>query len=117
MDMRTLSEQMFKVDPKVIDIKFIFDHFRNYLICGALVFASKVLEKSETLASFPNFNTAASWVLLLAGFLLFSFNFTHGLFAIRAVNGRRINDWLFAIFTVLLFMTLTQFLGVRVGGA
>jgi hypothetical protein len=115
MDMRAFSEQMFKVDPKSVDLKFIFDHFRNYLICGALVFGSNALEKSESFMSFPHFNTAASWLLLIVGFVLFSLNFTHGLFALKAVSKHRINDWIYAVVTVLLFMTLTQILGVRIG--
>jgi hypothetical protein len=115
MDMRAFSEQLFKVDPKSVDLKFIFDHFRNYLICGALVFGSKALEKSEGFVSFPYFNTAASWLLLITGFLLFSLNFAHGLFALKAVTKSRINDWIYVLCSVLLFMTLTQVLGVRIG--
>lgn len=117
MDLRAFSEQIFRVDRKSVDLKFIFDHFRNYLICGALVLAGKVLETSESFVSFAHFNTAASWLLLFCGFLLFTLNFTHGLFAVKAVSKHKISDWLYVTFTVLLFMTLTQILGVRIGGA
>jgi hypothetical protein len=113
--MRKLSEQMFMVRREQIDIKFLFDHLRNYGICAAIFYAGNHIATHGAQISHSAFiASAAAIIFQLLAFVLFNFNFTHGMFAVRALSENPINKWLFSIFYVLSFYILIELVGVRI---
>ena len=115
--METFSKQLLHVRREDVDLKFVFDHFRNYLICCALAFGSKELAISDRVIMVPYMSGVASYVLGFLAFFLFSLNWTHGLFAVKAISkAPRINETIYMVFTILLNLIFLQLLGIRFVG-
>lgn len=113
--MEKLAEQFLRVNREQIDIKFMFDHLRNYGICAAIFYAGNHIGTSGAQISHsPVIASAAAVIFQALAFFMFSLNFTHGLFAIRALSDKPINQWIFSTFTVLTFYILLELIGVRI---
>lgn len=113
--MEKLAEQILRVRREQVDLKFLFDHLRNYGICAAMFYAGNHIATSGAQISHSPYIASASAIIFQAlAFMLFSLNFTHGLFAIRTLSEKPINQWLFSIFTVLSFYMLVELIGVKV---
>jgi hypothetical protein len=98
---------LFKVEPKDVNLKYIFDHIRNYAICGGMLGISvKVLAKpegSDFLAVM--FHFLAGGILFSMPWILFALNFAHGIFAFCAIReAKEINPYVFVTITFLLFL-------------
>lgn len=113
--MEKLAEQFLLVKREQIDIKFLFDHMRNYGICAAIFYAGNHIGTSGAQISHSIYIASAAAILFQAlAFILFSLNFTHGLFVIRVLSDKPINQWIFTAFTVLSFYILLELIGVRI---
>jgi hypothetical protein len=113
--MKSLAKQVLQVRREQIDIKFIFDHLRNYGICAAIFYAGNhIATNGAQISHSPLIASAAAIIFQFLAFVLFNLNFTHGLFAIRALSDKPINQWLFSIFTVLSFYMLSELIGVKI---
>lgn len=113
--MGKLAEQILRVNREQIDIKFIFDHLRNYGICAAIFYAGNyITTNGAQISHSAHIASAAAIIFQALAFILFSLNFTHGLFAIRALSDSPINQWVFSVFTVLAFYILLELIGVRI---
>lgn len=112
-NMRDFAKRLFAVRRDQVDLKFIFDHLRNYGICAALFYAGEhVLNYGSRTSILPHFDLVSGWILKFMALWLFSLNFTHGLFAIRALSNKPLNQWLFAIVTVFLFFVVGELISV-----
>jgi len=112
--MRDFAKRLFNVRREQIDLKFIFDHLGNYGICALLYYAGEhVLNNGSRTSPLPNFNLVSGWALEFIAFWLFSLNFTHGLFAIRALSKKPLNQWLFAIVTIFFFFVIGELISIR----
>lgn len=112
--MREFAKRLFNICYDQVDLKYIFDHFRNYLICGALFYAGTVLlNRGAMIGKIPYFGFVAGWLFQVLAFVLFSLNFTHGQFAVRAITDKPFNHWVFAAFSVFLFFALVELVVVR----
>ena len=113
--MEKLAEQMLHVRREQVDIKFLFDHLRNYGICAAIFYAGNHIAANGAQISHSAYiASAAAIIFQLLAFVLFNLNFTHGLFAVRALSDKPINQWVFSVFTVLSFYILAELIGVRI---
>ena len=112
--MQEFAKNLFTVRRDQVDLKLIFDHLRNYLICGAVFYAGNVLVSQAAVGNkLPYFGMVTVWFLQVLAFLLSSLNFTYGLFAVRALSEKPWNPWLFAVFTVCLFFAFQQLVVAR----
>ncbi len=113
--MAKLAERILRVRREQVDLKFLFDHLRNYGICAAMFFAGNHIAISGAQISHSAYIASATAIIFQTlAFMLFSLNFTHGLFAIRTLSDKPINQWLFSVFTVLSFYMLIELIGVKI---
>ncbi len=98
---------LLKVDAKDVNLKFVFDHIRNYGICGLMFGIDiKVLvhpDKANFLGAF--FDLLAGSLLFSLPWILFVLNFVHGIsafFAIRSV--KEVNKYWYLAVNLALFV-------------
>jgi len=115
----TFRKRFIEVSDREINLKFLFDHMRNYLICGALMFAGvKVMFKQSTFLELPYMSVIAGGMLFVIGYGLFWMNIFQGMFAV-SVYGKlkpQNSPWLFiafVVFSALLSLTFMEFMGVK----
>jgi hypothetical protein len=112
--MKEFAENLFTIRRDQVDLKYIFDYFRNYLICGALFYAGNVLiTRGAVVSKIPYFGFVAGWFFQVLAFVLFSLNFTHGQFAIRALAEKPIYRWLFIVINVFFFFALQELVAIK----
>lgn len=95
------------LEPKDVNLKFVFDHIRNYGICGAMLWVgAKVLAQAhKSPDAFSAFTELLAGSTLFAlPWALFALNFAHGLVAVSKVqNVGRISKVLYIAVSLLLF--------------
>lgn len=99
---------LLKVDAKDVNLKFVFDHIRNYGICGLMLgIGVKVLahpDKTNFLGII--FDFLAGGVLFALPWGLFALNFLHGIFAFFAIrDSKEVNKYWYLAITLLLFFS------------
>ncbi|MGA0609443.1 hypothetical protein [Caldimonas sp. KR1-144] len=95
------------IEPKDVNLKFIFDHIRNYGICGAMLWAAvKVLTEagSEPGILERTLTLAAGALLFALPWILFAANFAHGLVAAgKLQKTNRVNIVLYSVLCLVVF--------------
>ncbi len=82
-----------------VDLKFIFDHFRNYAIAGAILFAAvRLAGGAPTVFMTPYFGKSVGVLFFLLSIALFTLNFIQGANAFFSVAGKPQNRWKAASF-------------------
>ena len=99
---------LLKVEAKDVNLKFVFDHIRNYGICGLMLgIAVKVLahpDKSNVLGAF--FNFLEGGLLFSLPWVLFALNFAHGISAFFAIrDAKEVNKYWYLAVSLLLFFS------------
>lgn len=97
---------LLKVEAKDVNLKFVFDHIRNYGICGLMLgIGVKVLahpDKSSFLGVF--FDLLAGGLLFSLPWVLFALNFFHGISAFFAIrDAKEVNKYWYLAVCLLLF--------------
>ena len=101
-----ILSHLMHVDPKDITLKFVFDHVRNYIICGALTLTG-VKTLSLKVSSFLEglVHIIGGGTLILTAILLFSLNYLHGITAFsKIIHLTKMSKIWYAIATLLLLM-------------
>jgi hypothetical protein len=98
-----------------VDLKWLFDHFRNYGIAGALMFASQHVLDKPSASVIPHFNQFASVTFFMLSALLFLLNFIHGGIAYKKQFGSQ-RLWTYALLAITWFMLMEELMQTRVDG-
>jgi hypothetical protein len=79
---KTLKERFIEVSDQDINLKFLFDHLRNYIICGAVIFAAAQLMFGEkTISGIPYFGIVSGFILFIISYVFFWLNIFQGMHA------------------------------------
>ena len=97
-----------------VDVKWLFDHFRNYGIAGALMFASHHVAEKPSSSVIPHFNDFAAIAFALMSAALFIINFIQGGLAFKKQFGRQ-SLWTYAILAIVWFMLMQALMETRTG--
>ncbi len=102
-----LLRHILEYDPKKVDLKFIFDHVRNYGIAATVMLLGIYLAKHpETSITFiPSFDILWAVLLICIGFLLNILNLVQ---AILILAKLKLNIIIYFIFSFLLFFITSQ---------
>ncbi|MGY2442205.1 hypothetical protein [Pseudomonas sp. SDO52101_S400] len=80
LDLSSLILHLVHLDTKDVTLKWVFDHIRNYVICGVVLWAGV---KAFKLPNITYFDTITHYlgggVLLITAITLFSLNMLHGI--------------------------------------
>lgn len=102
----TLLPHLMHIEAKDVTLKYLFDHVRNYVICGALLIAGfKAVVLKST--NFPGLfmHIAGGSTLVLTALALFGMNYMHGITAFSKIrNLSTVSKVGYIITTVFLFM-------------
>ena len=79
-DDRPLLIRLVAIDDREVNLKFFFDHFRNYFICAALGAAARYLNTGGE--SIPYLGPFAGHVIALTAIVLFFLNTYQGAMAV-----------------------------------
>lgn len=92
-----------EVDPQKIDLKFIFDHIRNYGIAATVMIAGAFLARHPEASTglIPSFDPFWSIFLIFIGFLLNILNLVQ---AIWILTKLKLHILVYVVFSILLFM-------------
>lgn len=100
-----LMLHLLHVESKDVTLKWVFDHVRNYMICGAVLWAGTKgfrLPSNDVIDWFVY--RAGGSVLLVAAILLFALNMAHGIVGFSKIkNLGAIGKITYLICTMLLF--------------
>jgi hypothetical protein len=99
-----------------VDMKWLFDHLRNYGIAGTLLYASRHVASRPSAFFIPHFNDFASAAFALISIVLFLLNFAHGGVAYKKCFGRP-RLWIYAVLSVVWFLLMAELMEVRVDPA
>lgn len=80
----THSRLMRFLDVERVDVKWLFDHFRNYGIAGALMLASQHVANKPSASVIPHFNDFAALAFALMSAALFIVNFIQGALRLKS---------------------------------
>jgi len=100
-----------------VDLKWVFDHFRNYGIAGAILYAAKHAAVSPEVSPIPYLPAFTAVAFFLLSIALFALNFMQGMNALQAFNGKFLGKWFFLLGFVVWFLLMQQLLGVRLTAA
>lgn len=104
-----LLNHLLKIEAKDVNLKFIFDHIRNYGICGLMLgIGVKVLlhpDKSNSLSTF--FDYLSGGFLFALPWGLFVLNFIHGIYGFLAIRDTKETNIYFYLAGILLIFLLT----------
>lgn len=102
------------LEPKDVTLKFIFDHIRNYGICGAMLWAStKVLASASVQTHFISQLMAllGGSVLLALPWVLFAMNFGQGIMAaFKLQKSSKVSMVLYLGLSIALLAAASQFM-------
>jgi hypothetical protein len=101
------------ISVEKVDLKWIFDHFRNYGIAGFLMYAAKHVAISPNISPIPYFNWFATIAFFIISIALFTLNFLHSIEALKVFNKNLPSKWIFIIFFLFWFLLMQQLLGIR----
>jgi hypothetical protein len=81
--------EFFRVYPKDVNLKFVFDNLRNYGIAAVLFYTGILILKNGTtgtLLAFPYAAGITGGIVMLSAFVLAVLNFMHGIVAMLVVR-------------------------------
>ncbi|MBK4735906.1 hypothetical protein [Noviherbaspirillum pedocola] len=96
-----------------VDMKFLFDHIRNYGIAGTLMYASHHVNTRPSMSFIPHFGEFAAAAFAVISIFLFIINFLHGGVAYRMRFGRP-RLWIYAVLSVVWFLLMAELMELRV---
>lgn len=96
-----------EVDPQKVDLKFIFDHVRNYGIAATVILVGIYLAKhpENSMTLIPSFDIFWAILLICIGFLLNTLNLVQ---AILILAKLKLNIVIYFIFSFLLFFITSK---------
>ncbi|EHU1489675.1 hypothetical protein A1Z75_RS05085 [Acinetobacter baumannii] len=102
-----ILKQLLEVDPNKIDLKFIFDHVRNYGIAATVMIAGFYLAKhpQESITLLPSFDIFWAIFLIVLGLILSIFNLTQ---AIWIMTKLKLSRNIYFLFSFILFFGTTK---------
>ncbi|HFD2142370.1 hypothetical protein ACT4X4_17725 [Acinetobacter baumannii] len=102
-----ILKQLLEVDPNKIDLKFIFDHVRNYGIAATVMIAGFYLAKhpQESITLLPSFDIFWAIFLIILGLILSIFNLTQ---AIWIMTKLKLSRNIYFLFSFILFFGTTK---------
>lgn len=102
----SLLPHLMHLEIKDVTLKYIFDHVRNYAICGVLIAAGvKGLSLNVTNKVSSFIHIVGGIALVLTAIVLFMLNFMHGITAFSKIrNLSTLSKAVYIITTVFLFM-------------
>jgi hypothetical protein len=102
--------RLIKIEDKDINLKFLFDNVRNYLICEIVFIASAHLfSAKKTFFEIPFFGKIAGSALLLIASVLALLNLFQGMYAFKVYLKIKFS-WLYWLALTLSFTFLTYIL-------
>ncbi len=126
----SLMRQILYFDPKKVDLKFIFDHVRNYGIAATVMVTGVYLAKNPvTSSSFVPSNISSNFVhhtansfipnfdIIIAAFLIcfgFALNVLNLLQAVLVLAKLKMNMMIYFLFSLLLFSITGKFFGASI---
>ncbi|MEX8505196.1 hypothetical protein [Leptothrix ochracea] len=85
--MNKFLNSMIKVEAKDVNLKFIFDHFKNYSICGLMLATGFAVWSHPKIYFFwEPLGYLLAALLVLLSWILSGFNFFQGIFAFYAIR-------------------------------
>ena len=102
-----LVRRLLRVDEKDLTLKLLFDHFRNYAVCAALIGAARLFGQ----VGLPLANVFAALILLVASSLV-ALNMAHGLVIASAFGIRRWAGFALGVLMFIVMGSLTVALGL-----
>lgn len=102
-----LLRHILEYDPKKVDLKFIFDHVRNYGIAATVMLLGIYLAKNPetSITLIPSFDILWAVLLICIGFLLNILNLVQ---AILILAKLKLNIIIYFIFSFLLFFITSK---------
>ncbi|MEJ7882923.1 hypothetical protein WKH38_12670 [Acinetobacter baumannii] len=102
-----ILKQLLEVDPNKIDLKFIFDHVRNYGIAATVMIAGFYLAKhpQESITLLPSFDIFWAIFLIILGLILSIFNLIQ---AIWIMTKLKLSRNIYFLFSFILFFGTTK---------
>lgn len=80
---KTFRQRFIDVDDNEINLKFLFEHIKNYLVCATVFFSAiYVISASETVIGIPGFGVISGSILCLIAVGLFGLNLLQGMHAV-----------------------------------
>ena len=107
-----IVRQLLRVDDRDASLKGIFDHFRNYAICGGVLAVATVLGKSR-----EPLELVAAGILVVIFFALLALNIAQGLVLVSALGISRWAGIALGIIMLFVFGQLAVVAGLLPGGA
>lgn len=116
---KTLTQEalllhLLHLEPKDVNLKFVFDHIRNYTICGGMLWAGvKILATAgqELTDIGKMFSLLAGGVLFALPWLLFALNLLQGgVAAFRLQESKGMSFWVYISFYLLVFIAASKFM-------
>lgn len=108
------------LSPKDVTLKFVFDHIRNYAICGGMLYAgTRVVQLNSEHTNCIDYawNLIAWSVLFALPWLLFALNFAHGVFAAFTLQkADKVRTWVYMIGALIIFIAASKFMVSFLGG-
>lgn len=104
-------KHLLKIEAKDVNLKFVFDHIRNYGICGLMLgIGIKVFEHPDQVSALrAMFDFLAGGLLIALPWGLFALNFYHGLLAFIAIrDAKEVNKYWYLAITILLFFAASK---------
>lgn len=100
------------LEAKDVNLKFIFDHIRNYTICGGLLWLSGHVWNHLGQNIFQNiFDYLVTGTLGALALTLTAFNYFHGLAAVSTLQDmRHVNKIVYIVASVLLLLVAIKIL-------
>lgn len=117
----TFRKRFIEVSDQDINLKFLFDHMRNYLICGAVMFAgAKIMFGKDSFSGIPYSGLVAGLILVGIGYGLFWMNIFQGMFAASVYGKLKPQKSLsvfaaFVIFGTLLTLVFLELIRAKFG--
>ncbi|VVM71437.1 hypothetical protein [Pseudomonas fluorescens] len=103
LDLNSLILHLVHLETKDVTLKWIFDHIRNYVICGVVLWAGVKAFKLPNVTFFDTFtHYAGGGVLLITALTLFSLNMLHGVVGFAKIRDLKTTSTVFYIIGTLL---------------
>ncbi|WP_419735640.1 hypothetical protein [Pseudomonas sp. COR18] len=87
LSFNSLFLHLLHIDAKDFTLKWIFDHIRNYIICGVLFWSGLRAINSPKITYVDTISeNVGGGVLVLSSLVLFAFNMLHGIVGVSKVR-------------------------------
>ncbi|MGI2856447.1 hypothetical protein ACRTDR_20035 [Shewanella algae] len=109
-EIQTQESSFLLVEKNEVNLKFVFDHLRNYGIAAVLFYTGASIFNNGSLSTFlQSINGAGATigvVVMLSAFLLAVFNFVQGMYALNAAI--KLNKWVYSLIVLMMHYVLFE---------